>query len=86
MSDFYDKPDLIGAKYRIEMLQAAIRDEPWLRVDTWETEQPTWIRTKLVLDHHHELAKQRYGEDVGLRLLSGSFKSERKKCSKNAYL
>jgi len=74
VSDSYGKPGLINAKYRIEMLQAATRDEPWLRVDTWEAEQPTWTKTKLVLDHHHELIKQKYGDDVGLRLLSGLLK------------
>ena len=53
------------------MLKAAIGNDKWVRVDTWEAEQPTWTRTKLVLDHHHEEAKKRYGEDVGIRYLAG---------------
>ena len=53
------------------MLQAAIENDKWLRIDTWEAEQTTWTRTKLVLDHHHEIIKQKYGENTGLRLLSG---------------
>jgi hypothetical protein len=53
------------------MIQAAIRNDNWLRLDSWEAEQTTWTRTKLVLDHHHEEIKKRYGEDTELRLLSG---------------
>ncbi len=61
--------------YRIEMLQAAIRNDKWLRVDTWEAEQTSWTRTKLVLDHHYEDIKKRYGEDTELRFLSGKMTS-----------
>ncbi len=53
------------------MLKAAIRDNDWLHVDTWEAEQTSWTRTKLVLDHHHEQIKKKYGEDTELRLLAG---------------
>ena len=28
-------------------------------------------RTKFVLDHHHEIIKEKYGPDTGLRYLSG---------------
>lgn len=72
VSDSYGKPGLAKVDYRIEMLKAAIKNDKWLRVDTWEAEKSTWTRTKLVLDHHHELAKQRFGDDVGIRLLSGA--------------
>ncbi len=57
------------------MLQAAIRNDKWLRVDTWEAEQTSWTRTKLVLDHHYEDIKKRYGEDTELRFLSGEITS-----------
>jgi nicotinic acid mononucleotide adenylyltransferase len=56
------------------MLQAAIRNDKWLRIDTWEAQQTSWTRTKLVLDHHLEKARERFGEDVELRLLAGKFK------------
>jgi len=56
------------------MLQAAIRNDKWLRIDTWEAQQTSWTRTKLVLDHHLEQARERFGEDVELRLLAGKFK------------
>jgi len=50
VSDNYGKKGLAKVEYRIEMLQAAIKNDKWLRIDTWEAEQPTWTRTKLVLD------------------------------------
>jgi len=77
VSDNYGKKGLAKVEYRIEMLQAAIKNDKWLRIDTWEAEQPTWTRTKLVLDHHHDLVKKKLGNDVGLRLLSGLSKSIR---------
>ncbi|CAF0996700.1 unnamed protein product [Rotaria sordida] len=72
VSDFYGKPGLVKVNYRIEMVEAAIRNNHWLRVDTWEAEQTTWTRTKKVLDHHYEDIKKRYGENTELRLLSGA--------------
>ncbi len=71
VSNLYGKPGLAPENYRIEMLQAAVRDDNWLRVDTWEATQTSWTRTKLVLDHHYEEIKKRYGEDTELRLLAG---------------
>jgi nicotinamide mononucleotide adenylyltransferase len=72
VSDSYGKPGLAKVNYRIEMLQASVPKNNWVRVDTWEAEQTTWTRTKLVLDHHHEIIKQKYGPDTELRYLSGS--------------
>ena len=71
VSDSYGKAGLVKVDYRIEMLKASIKNDKWLRIDTWEAEQTSWTRTKLVLDHHHEIAKQKYGENTGLRYLSG---------------
>jgi hypothetical protein len=53
------------------MLQAAICNDIWLHVDTWEAEQTSWTRTKLVLDYHQKKAREQFGEDVELRLLAG---------------
>ena len=71
MSDSYGKAGLAKVDYRIEMLQAAIRNDKWLRLDTWESEQTSWTRTKIVLDHHQKRIKEEFGEDVKVRLLSG---------------
>ncbi len=56
---------------RIEMLEAAVSNNRWLRVDTWEAKQTSWTRTRLTLDHHYEEIKKRHGEDVELRFLAG---------------
>lgn len=56
------------------MLQAAVTTNPWLRVDTWESEQSSWTRTRIVLDHHHECIKKKYGENTGIRLVAGRAK------------
>ena len=71
MSNYYNKPGLAEVNYRIEMLQAAIRNDQWLRIDRWEADQPTWTRTKLLLDHHHEEVKKCIGENTEVRLLAG---------------
>ncbi len=71
VSDSYGKAGLVKTDYRIEMLQAAISNDKWLRLDTWESEQISWTRTKLVLDYHQKKIKEEFGEDVKVRLLSG---------------
>lgn len=71
VSNSYGKAGLAPEKYRIEMLKAAVKNDKWLRVDTWEAEQPTWTRTKLVLDHHLEEIKKRFGDDTELVYLAG---------------
>jgi nicotinic acid mononucleotide adenylyltransferase len=53
------------------MLEAAVSNNRWLRVDTWEAKQTSWTRTRLTLDHHYEEIKKRHGEDVELRFLAG---------------
>jgi len=72
VSNSYGKPGLVEAKHRIEMLEAAIPNDPWRRADSWEASQTSWTRTKLVLEHHHEEAKKRFGEDTEIKLLSGA--------------
>jgi len=59
VSNSYGKAGLVEEKLRIEMLEAAVRDNHWLRVDPWEATQTSWTRTKLVLDYHHEEMKKK---------------------------
>ena len=72
MCNAYAKPGLAPVNDRIDMLRTAIASDRWLRVDTWEGEQASWTRTKLVLDHHLEEVKRKYGDTTELRLLSGT--------------
>ncbi|CAF5030790.1 unnamed protein product, partial [Rotaria sp. Silwood1] len=72
VNDTYPKPGLAKAEHRIEMIQAAVANNQWLRVDSWEANQESWTRTKIVLDHHYEDIKKQYGENTELRLLAGA--------------
>ncbi|XP_060584824.1 nicotinamide/nicotinic acid mononucleotide adenylyltransferase 1-like isoform X2 [Ruditapes philippinarum] len=55
VSDGYDKKDLAPAKHRCAMVKQAIKSSKWIRMDTWECEQPTWTETAKVLSHHKQI-------------------------------
>jgi nicotinamide mononucleotide adenylyltransferase len=55
VSDNYNKPGLAPAHHRVRMCELACeRTSSWLMVDAWESLQPTYTRTALVLDHFNE--------------------------------
>ncbi|XP_071491609.1 nicotinamide/nicotinic acid mononucleotide adenylyltransferase 1-like [Diadema antillarum] len=54
VNDGYKKKGLISGKHRTEMCKLAIESSDWLKVDTWEVEQPEWIETVKVLTHHDD--------------------------------
>ena len=55
VSDNYNKPGLARAHHRVRMCELACeRTSSWLMVDAWESLQPTYTRTALVLDHFNE--------------------------------
>ncbi|KAG0166611.1 hypothetical protein DFQ28_003024 [Apophysomyces sp. BC1034] len=52
VSDGYLKEGLEGAEHRVNMCQLAVDStSDWLMVDSWESRQPTYQRTAIVLDH-----------------------------------
>nr|XP_054766396.1 nicotinamide/nicotinic acid mononucleotide adenylyltransferase 1-like [Lytechinus pictus] len=51
VNDGYKKQGLISSKHRIEMCKMAVENSDWLKVDTWEAEQPNWLTTVKVLTH-----------------------------------
>jgi nicotinamide mononucleotide adenylyltransferase len=53
VSDAYNKPGLANAQHRIRMCELALNHSDWLMVDHWESNQPTFQRTAVVLDHFH---------------------------------
>ncbi|XP_045189863.2 nicotinamide/nicotinic acid mononucleotide adenylyltransferase 1-like isoform X3 [Mercenaria mercenaria] len=55
VSDGYNKKDLVSAKHRCAMVKLAIKSSKWIRMDTWECEQPDWTETAKVLSHHQLL-------------------------------
>lgn len=63
VSDNYKKQGLAAAHHRVRMCELACeRTSSWLMVDAWESLQPTYTRTALVLDHfNHEINIAREG-------------------------
>lgn len=51
VSDNYKKKDLAPAKHRCAMVKHALKSSKWIRMDSWESEQPTWLETERVLSH-----------------------------------
>mmetsp|Transcript_15465 Transcript_15465/g.41519 ORF Transcript_15465/g.41519 Transcript_15465/m.41519 type:complete len:243 (-) Transcript_15465:907-1635(-) len=49
VNDAYDKPTLISARHRIAMCERAVCDSKWIRVETWEANQPQYVRSHCVL-------------------------------------
>jgi hypothetical protein len=54
VSDAYNKPGLAPADHRVRMCELALDHSDWLMVDPWESQQLTFQRTTLVLDHFSE--------------------------------
>ena len=75
MGDAYGKAGLLPFENRLAMLHASISEKNWIRVDSWEAEQKEWTRTRIVLAHHHEQVKKKFGESTGIRFLAGEFSS-----------
>ncbi|KAF5097126.1 hypothetical protein D0Z00_002524 [Geotrichum galactomycetum] len=57
VSDNYKKQGLAEASHRVRMCELACeRTSSWLMVDAWESLQPNYQRTAVVLDHfNHEI-------------------------------
>ncbi|OBS76049.1 hypothetical protein A6R68_17501 [Neotoma lepida] len=53
VNDSYGKKDLVAAHHRVAMARLALQTSDWIRVDSWESEQPQWMETVKVLRHHH---------------------------------
>ncbi|XP_076019474.1 nicotinamide/nicotinic acid mononucleotide adenylyltransferase 1-like isoform X2 [Genypterus blacodes] len=63
VSDAYKKKGLIEACHRVEMARLATESSDWISVDPWESLQPEWMETALVLQHHYgelEAAEETY--------------------------
>ncbi|RUS31261.1 hypothetical protein BC938DRAFT_478169 [Jimgerdemannia flammicorona] len=52
VGDAYKKEGLAAARHRMRMCELAVdTTSNWLMVDAWESRQPEYMRTALVLDH-----------------------------------
>ncbi|ELT93563.1 hypothetical protein CAPTEDRAFT_211251 [Capitella teleta] len=54
VNDAYTKPSLVSAKHRSTMIRLALQTSDWIKLDTWESEQESWLETLKVLKHHRE--------------------------------
>ncbi|KAJ8016601.1 hypothetical protein DPEC_G00008930, partial [Dallia pectoralis] len=54
VGDGYKKKGLIEAIHRVEMARLAIETSDWIKVDTWESQQPAWVETAKVIRHYHK--------------------------------
>ncbi|KAG8197399.1 hypothetical protein JTE90_013519 [Oedothorax gibbosus] len=55
VNDGYKKKDLICAKHRCEMVNLALTDSQWIKLDCWECDQEGWTPTAKVLEHHQSV-------------------------------
>ncbi|ODQ79233.1 hypothetical protein BABINDRAFT_162271 [Babjeviella inositovora NRRL Y-12698] len=66
VSDNYKKRGLASSTHRVRMCELACeRTSSWLMVDAWESLQPTYQRTALVLDHFNEEINVKRGGIAG---------------------
>ncbi|KAJ1905345.1 Nicotinamide/nicotinic acid mononucleotide adenylyltransferase 1 [Tieghemiomyces parasiticus] len=67
VNDCYQKTGLAAAHHRVTMCQLATETtSSWVMVDPWESIQPVYQRTAVVLDHfHHQLNEQLGGMAMG---------------------
>ncbi|KAL8624099.1 hypothetical protein ACOMHN_036102 [Nucella lapillus] len=66
VSDGYQKKDLASARDRCSMIRQALRTSDWIRLDTWESEQPIWLETEKVLRHHRDLLTSQHNAIIHL--------------------
>lgn len=70
VSSNYEKQGLAPAHHRVRMCELACeRTSSWLMVDAWESLQPKYTRTALVLDHFNEEINIKRG---GIRTRDGA--------------
>ncbi|KAG7663217.1 NMA1 [[Candida] subhashii] len=72
VSSNYKKAGLAPAHHRVRMCELACeRTSSWLMVDAWESLQPRYTRTALVLDHFNEEINVKLG---GIKTKSGEMR------------
>ncbi|ODV95049.1 hypothetical protein PACTADRAFT_50873 [Pachysolen tannophilus NRRL Y-2460] len=72
VSDNYRKQGLAPSHHRVRMCELACeRTSSWLMVDAWESLQPRYTRTALVLDHFNEEINIKRG---GIKDVDGNYR------------
>ncbi|XP_078603863.1 nicotinamide/nicotinic acid mononucleotide adenylyltransferase 3-like isoform X2 [Branchiostoma floridae x Branchiostoma japonicum] len=60
-NDKYGKKGLVPSKDRIAMAQLAVATSDWVRVDSWESEQDSWLSSVVVARHMKRQVQNKYG-------------------------
>ncbi|XP_067133626.1 nicotinamide/nicotinic acid mononucleotide adenylyltransferase 1-like isoform X2 [Centruroides vittatus] len=63
VNDGYKKAGLVESKHRCAMINLALKSSDWIKLDTWESEQDSWVETVKVLAHHQEKLNSRDAND-----------------------
>lgn len=72
VNDAYGKKELVSASHRCAMVQLAVKNTPWIKLDTWESEQDKWTETVQLLRHHYNVINHK--QDSGHVLMSAKTK------------
>jgi len=75
VTDAYKKKGLVAAHHRVKMSELATESSDWIAVDTWESSQPVYQTTIVVLDHLHFCLNKnlKQGEEpIQVKLLCGA--------------
>lgn len=73
-NDGYKKQGLISSNHRVKMVTLATQTSQWIRVSSWEAEQPCWMETLKVLHHMKSFANESFPghSNVQVKLLCGA--------------
>jgi nicotinamide mononucleotide adenylyltransferase len=71
VSDGYKKKGLIEGRHRCEMVRLALKNNDWVKLNTFEADNPAWIPTLEVLNYYKKYLDQVHGRDMRLMLLCG---------------
>ncbi|KAF2074893.1 hypothetical protein CYY_003812 [Polysphondylium violaceum] len=77
VGDAYKKATLIPAKHRIEMLELGLQDSDWMMMDIWESNNPEFTPTRIVMDHIKDqvgkyLLQNNIDRDVSYKFVCGA--------------
>lgn len=59
-NSYGEKKNLLPASFRLEMCKLAVQHLPWIKVDDWESQQSTWVRTLDNLKRQETLIKENH--------------------------
>eukprot|EP00177_Eucheuma_denticulatum_P006364 GFKZ01011601.1.p1 GENE.GFKZ01011601.1~~GFKZ01011601.1.p1 ORF type:complete len:246 (+),score=13.27 GFKZ01011601.1:104-841(+) len=71
VADAYNKPDLVPANHRLEMVSLALSDSNWIALDRWEADHGRFVRTYKVMRRMRGSAKACGLGDVEVYLVMG---------------